>query len=94
MKRLLTAAALALLMITTAAHADDARVAEGMFAASLYDRDCAKLPAETMSQIEPLLRQIPRDVMLAAIARVKAKYQELGTAKFCELWKDKIERAQ
>ena len=91
MRMIAMTTALALLM--TPAHADDASVAEGMFAASLYDRDCAKLPPAKMASIKTLLGEINRDVMLAAIKRVGDYYRSVGTAAFCAEWKVKIEGA-
>jgi hypothetical protein len=87
MKRIVTAAAFVLL--TTIAHADDASIAEGIFAAAFYNRDCEKLPPAWMK----LEVEVNRDVLEAAKKRVMDLYRSVGTTQFCALWKPKVELA-
>ena len=77
-------------LLTTAAHSDDRTIAEGITTMWFYHRNCAKLPADKMAEIGPLLKSIPNDVLFAAMERVNSYYKNVGTAKFCEIWKTKI----
>lgn len=84
MRRLLTAAALALL--TTAAHADDVGTAKGMMIASLYDGHCEKVPGLDV-KIRTLLAVIPASSMRIGMDQAKEYFQSMATAKFCEATK-------
>jgi len=87
MKRLMIAAALALL--TTTAHADDLRVAKGMMLASLYDRDCEKIP-NLKPMIQQMLAEIPASTVQTGMTQASAYYRSMATPDFCKIMKPQI----
>jgi hypothetical protein len=92
MKRLMMAAAALALLTTNTAHADDVTTAKGMMIASLYDRDCERLPG-LEAMIRKVLAEIPASSMKVGMAQAREQYQSMVTAKFCETTKPVVAAA-
>ena len=59
--------------------------------ASLYDRDCEKLPG-LEAMIRKLLAEIPANSMKVGMAQAR-EHQSMATAKFCETIKPVVAAA-
>jgi hypothetical protein len=75
---------------TTPALADDDVFA--LMIASLYDRDCEKIPGIDQL-VKLMLEQIPASAVNAGIEEARKVHQGMPTIKFCSLYKADIDRA-
>jgi hypothetical protein len=96
MRRLLTAAVLALLT-TTAANAGKNEVAEGFAVLTIYNENCEKLENRSvpfpMQTLADAVAKLDAATVKAGQERAMALYRDMGHAKFCATYKLGIDNA-